>query len=564
MVQCTGDEAEVHMQRATTVDVKPLGDITAGMLAGMRSWQSLAVLLGLSLATAASAQSALQLYRSGDYERACPLFEGETRRRPQDGAAWADWALCEEKRGRLEKARHANMLAVRWGNEQTRKNAYFNLWRMKEGVDLSPFYSLGDSANGSRKCLALRAAPELACAAEVRACAYGRRGLGARGEGHNIYVKLEPCEGSCALQLRPPEFAESEHRDVEAERSFEGNRILLSRNIPDSRCEQFEGGQMCGLVPGDEQECTIVSVDPCSRRVGYVCFDGYEEHTDRASTPLKPRAEEKLLMSVGCPEEPSGKRESVCNEARLKQVEQEARELGKEERFECVRKRLEELEQACGATFSGSQRTRLMMLRAGNAFRRGDFTECRVLLRDVRPSDASRLVEWAESMGRCGGDCSGGGLTTHCSAGLAVYRQLTEGEPEPCEIAGHSTAWRVWNSGAPEVIQSCLEWDWPSGPPAKGGKRAMPCPRLRLVQQRQDGALSTRLLQSSWGKPPGTTEACCKVPTLSVEPYADGATITITSRQENNCPARAWGAKFSWNGGQLSPVKESMGAGRNR
>lgn len=69
------------------------------MLAGMRPWQTLAVLLGTSLATSAFAQSALQLYRSGDYDRACPRFEAETRRRPQDGPAWADLALCEEKRG---------------------------------------------------------------------------------------------------------------------------------------------------------------------------------------------------------------------------------------------------------------------------------------------------------------------------------------------------------------------------------------------------------------------------------------------------------------------------------
>jgi hypothetical protein len=523
------------------------------MLVGMRSWQPLAVLLGSSLATAAFAQSALQLYRSGDYERACPLFEAQTRRQPQDGAAWVDLALCEEKRGKREKARHANMLAIRWGDEKTRKNAYFNLWRMKEGVDLAPFDSLGDSANGSHKCLALRAAPELACTAEVRACAYGRRGLGAREAGHNIYVKLEPCEGSCELQLRPPEIPELEHRDVEAERSFEGNRILLSRNIPDSRCEQFEGGQMCGLVPGDEQECTIVSVDPCSHRVGYVCFDGYEEHTDRAPTPLKPRAEEKLLMPAGCPEEPSRKRESVCNEARFKRVEQEVRELGKEERVECEQERLEELEQACGATFSKNQRTRLMMLRADNAFRRGDFPRCRALLRDARPSDAPRLVEWAESMGRCGGDCSGEGLTTHCHAGLAVYRQITEGEPEPCEIAGHSTAWRIWNSGTPEMIQSCLEWAWPSGPPEKGRRKTVPCPRLKLVQQRRDGALSTQMLQSSLDGLPGTAEACCKAPALSIVPDNEGSLITIMSRQENGCPAKPWEAKFSWSGKQLSP-----------
>jgi hypothetical protein len=404
------------------------------MLAGMRPWQTLAVLLGTSLAAPAFAQSALQLYRSGDYDRACPLFEVETRRRPRDGVAWADLALCEEKRGDRKKARRANMLAVRWGNERTRKNAYFNLWRMKEVVELPARHDAAPSGygpEGPRGCVALRAPPELACTGEVHACVYGTFGLGGRGAGHNTYVKLEPCEGRCELQLRPPETVDPEHLDVEAARSFEGNRILLSRSIPEFHCEEFEGGQMCGLVAGEEQECAIVSIDPCSRRAGYVCFDGYEEQSGRESTPRKPRAAEKLLTPVGCPDEPPRKSESVCGEARLKRVEQEASELGKEERFECERKRLERLEQECGATFSGSQRARLRVQLAGNAFRRGDFPRCRALLRDSRPPDASLLVQWAELMGRCGGDCGSVDMQAACAAGAAVYQQLSGGEPGP-------------------------------------------------------------------------------------------------------------------------------------
>ncbi len=404
------------------------------MLAGVRPWQTLVVLLGMSLATEVSAQSALQLYRSGDYDRACPRFEAVTRRRPQDGAAWADLAMCEERRGKRKKARRANMLAVRWGNEQTRKNAYLSLWRMNEGVKLP---SLPDAASpkpgaeGPQGCLALRPAPELGCTDEVRACVYGSRGLGARGAGHNIYVKLEPCEGRCELQLRPPEVVDPQHLDVERERSFEGNRLRVSRNIPESRCEQFEGGQMCGLVPGEEQECVIVSVDPCGRRVGYVCFDGYEERSGRKPTPRKPRAAEKLLTPVGCSDEPESKREPLCDKAHLERVEQEARELQKEERFGCERTRLERLERECGATFSGSQRARLMMLLADNAFRRGDFPRCRELLRDARPPDATLLVQWAESTGRCGGDCGSEGMHTACGAGSLVYEQLTSGKSKP-------------------------------------------------------------------------------------------------------------------------------------
>lgn len=227
------------------------------MLAGVRPWQTLAVLLGMSLATEVAAQSALQLYRSGDYDRACPRFEAVTRRRPQDGAAWAELAMCEERRGNGKKARRANMLAVRWGNEQTRKSAYLSLWRMNEGVKLPPLPDAASpkpGAEGPRGCLALRPAPELECTGEVRACVYGSRGLGARGAGHNLYVKLEPCEGRCELQLRPPEAVDPQHLDVERARSFEGNRLRLSRNIPESRCEQFvlvQWAESTGRCGGD-------------------------------------------------------------------------------------------------------------------------------------------------------------------------------------------------------------------------------------------------------------------------------------------------------------------------
>jgi hypothetical protein len=276
-----------------------------------------------------------------------------------------------------------------------------------------------------------------------------------------------------------------------------------TRDIPDSHCEQFEGGQMCGLVPGDEQECTIVSVDPCSGRAGYVCFDGYEEHSGRAPTPRKPQAAEKLLMPVGCTDEPLGKPESVCNEARLKRVEQEARELGKGERFECERKRLEELEQTCGATFSENQRARLMKLLADNAFRRGDFPRCRELLRDARPSDALSLVEWAESTGR----------------------------------------WRVWNSGAPEVIQSCLKWAWPSGPPEKScssGEMAPSPPRCSSPPRADFPALR---------------RFAARPPPCPSSPMPMGLRSPSRHVRRTAVPRDHGGAKFSWNGKQLSPVK---------
>jgi hypothetical protein len=502
--------------------------------------------LTLAVFAASGPQSAHRLYRSGDYDRACPLFEKETRLRPRDGAAWADLAICEEKRGDREKARHANALAIRWGNERTRKHAYFNLWQMEAALEFP-------GPRDTPRCRALRAAPELECSDEIWSCVYGQIGLGAKGHGSHVYAKLDPCDGRCERPLLSPDVIDSEHLEVEGERTFEGNRVLLHRSVPGFTCEKLEdGSDICGLSRDEnEKECDIVSVDPCNRRVGYVCFNGYDPDEDGNRTPRRPRAFEKHLSSLGCPDEPEANRPPLCDEARLARAEREARDFGKTERFECQRKRLERLQQQCGPAFSGPRRARLAKLLADNAFRRGDFPRCRALLQDARPEEPSRVAAWAESLGRCGGDCSGEDMPPSCDNGSTVYQHLTDEESEPCEIAGHGSARRVWSYGEQGVRHSCLGWAWPEGPPPEDGKTAVPCPRLQLVQQRQDSSISTRVFEPDGGLAPGTAPLCCRAPNLRVLLDRHHLLISIEVFSDGRCPTRGWRKGLTWDGKQL-------------
>jgi hypothetical protein len=505
------------------------------------------LLLNLLLLAASEPQPS----QSQDETPACSRLEKETRLRPRDGSAWARLALCEQEEEHTEKARHANFLAIRWGNERTRKNAYMRLWRMQQVVQLPERQDgtrfIGGDEPPPPGCVALRAAPELECTTEVRACAYSAPGTGIKGAIGNTYVKLDPCEGPCELRLRPPELSDPEHLDAEEKRSFEGNRLRVYRYDPRPSCNEFEGQLLCGDA-GDSQSCEIVSVDPCNRRVGYVCS------TAEAGVPTqKVWAAEKLLESVDCPDEPPSKHAPVCDEARLERAERQARGFRRNERFECERKRLERLQRECGATFNAGQGQRLMTLLADNAFRRGDFSRCRALLQDARPSEPSRLEAWGESLGRCGGDCSAQGVPDSCQRTFEVYEMLTSVEPEPCEIAGHTSARRVWNLAKTEAVYSCLELTPASGAPkADGGTRGA-CFQVQLVQQRRDGSVSTRLFELPSERPPGAPAMeCCKLPSWALESFNQSFTLALSNVPSRDCPEiRWWNAWLTWDGQKL-------------
>jgi hypothetical protein len=72
----------------------------------------------------AQAQAA---YDAMQFKQACPLFEKVTKLLPEDGAAWADLALCQFRMKKKDAGVRAALQALRFGDERTRKSTYFNL-----------------------------------------------------------------------------------------------------------------------------------------------------------------------------------------------------------------------------------------------------------------------------------------------------------------------------------------------------------------------------------------------------------------------------------------------------
>jgi hypothetical protein len=85
---------------------------------------------------------------------------------------WADLGLCELKRGRRQPSVHASLLAVRWGDEKVRKNAYFNLHKafaLPAGKEVG-----AQPASSSEACGVLTPDPEFGPGKPIVLCsAYG-------------------------------------------------------------------------------------------------------------------------------------------------------------------------------------------------------------------------------------------------------------------------------------------------------------------------------------------------------------------------------------------------------
>ncbi|HYO71526.1 MAG TPA: hypothetical protein VEU33_36145 [Archangium sp.] len=124
---------------------------------------------------------------------------------------------------------------------------------------------------------------------------------------------------------------------------------------------------------------------------------------------------------------------------------------------------------------------------------------------------------------------------------------LTSVEPEPCEIAGHTSARRMWNLAKTEAVYSCLEL-------SAVAEASGPCFQVRLVQQRRDGSVSTRLLELPRERPPGTAALeCCKPPAWALEYFNHSARLSLSSIPSSGCPkTQWWNAWFTWDGEKLS------------
>ncbi|WP_342375397.1 hypothetical protein NVS55_29445 [Myxococcus stipitatus] len=161
--------------------------------------------MALSLLFAASAlaqpagsdwEAGLSLYRAKDYARACPLLRKAAEAAGPQGEPWADLGLCELKRGRKAESIRASQLAVRHGDEKTRKAAYFNLGLA--GVSLAP-----KDVKNSRACVPLTLPNELECKQRFVVCGQTHDWYGyAYFEERTSELLILPCDGGdCPTQI---------------------------------------------------------------------------------------------------------------------------------------------------------------------------------------------------------------------------------------------------------------------------------------------------------------------------------------------------------------------------
>lgn len=81
-------------------------------------------------------ETATKLFNAKDYSKACPEYDKATKLDPTSGDLWADLGLCLMKLGQMDKAKQAELEAIKRGNTTTRLNAYYNLWKI--GINLQP------------------------------------------------------------------------------------------------------------------------------------------------------------------------------------------------------------------------------------------------------------------------------------------------------------------------------------------------------------------------------------------------------------------------------------------
>ncbi|MCP3060157.1 hypothetical protein LXT21_15340 [Myxococcus sp. K38C18041901] len=193
---------------------------------------------------AALRAQAQKAYDAKQFAKACPLFEKLTKLSPQDGAAWSDLSLClfraKKKPAAFDAARHA----VRWGDEKTRKNTYFNLDKFGGGDRV--FTREGYDAACEKAQL-----PE--CAETAWLCP-------------DRYADLYRTSGSTSGGAYSAEYLCSTPQGSDPE----GCTLIDLGFTQDT----FAGNS--DESPGifTFKSCNIVAVDPCTRRLGLTCSEG--------------------------------------------------------------------------------------------------------------------------------------------------------------------------------------------------------------------------------------------------------------------------------------------------
>lgn len=209
---------------------------------------------GAALDTAAADwRKALALYKQKQFDRACPLFEAAATAKKDNGAIWGDLGLCQLKRGETDASVRASLLAVRFGNDKVRLAAYYNLRKAEFAVALP------------KDCALLPSTAGLGCEKSVAVCSkyWENFGTGQSTNGTALYF-ADSVEHAAAFaqEIQPPSYRDSIR-----------SGLVLSE---DQVCHGWCGGHPeVGCVDtckeGPLLACSIVAVDACQQRVGYVC-----------------------------------------------------------------------------------------------------------------------------------------------------------------------------------------------------------------------------------------------------------------------------------------------------
>lgn len=270
----------------------------------------------------------LALFKQSKFRAACALLSQAAAAAPDNGAIWADLGLCELKRGDKASSIHASLLATRSDDERVRKNAYFNLYLAGHELDLPA--ECGALVGAPE--LACQA-PAFACSTEWRAygSAEGNDGSvavfaatardaealrddvatsdGAGGAGQVPLSEQHVCfPGWCHMHAWSCEQSAVVARAAMAcFRKATGSSSKDPCGSPGPACETLEscrtdacsaaedtvagtadakpwpalerefdekqGRCASQCAEGETFSCSVVVVDPCRNRIGYVCAE---------------------------------------------------------------------------------------------------------------------------------------------------------------------------------------------------------------------------------------------------------------------------------------------------
>jgi hypothetical protein len=205
-------------------------------------------------------QKALALYKQKKYDAACPLFESAAKAKPQNGAIWGDLGLCELKRGHVVASVHASRLAVRFGNDKVREAAYHNLGLASASVELPP-----------SGCITILSTPESGCSKAAFACmaSWLQHGTGMGSDGTTLFLDDRHEQVQENARLVDGMYGDPGDPPDALAFSREWRCFSWCARHPEYKCvDDCEEGPL--------RSCSLVFVDACERRAGYVCTEWEE------------------------------------------------------------------------------------------------------------------------------------------------------------------------------------------------------------------------------------------------------------------------------------------------